>query len=197
MLDDAIDLKPDIPRIKEGLVDVARRRLLTAPDMLDRIAAGLYDDPRIIAHADPHVAILALYPGREEQEVRQRTERYGSPFPNLYTVSGVSKITDPGSYPIQFGNNYLIGHPTGNTIDGGIIFHLYPDCSLTLERMSVRTRVAGGQVLDYPTHLLLLIGFGKKHSLLDAVRDMDDLAVQHVFASRTAADHYARLTQSP
>ncbi|EWY36295.1 hypothetical protein N825_28910 [Skermanella stibiiresistens SB22] len=196
MLDDAIDLRPDIPRITQGLRDVARRRLFTAPDMLDRIAEGLYDDPRILVHVDQHIAVLSLYPGREEGMVRERIDRYGTPYPNLYTLDGVSETTGHHGYEMLHQNQYMIAHPNGNTIEGGVIFHLFPDCSFTLERMSIRTSLPGGEVLEYPTHLLLMIRFGERFLMFDAVRDMDDLATQHVFASRLAAEHYAKTTQS-
>lgn len=192
MLYDAIDLRPDIPSITQKLRDVARRRLLTAPDMLDRVADGLYDDPRIFVHIDQHVAILSLYPGREENEIEERIDRYGTPFPNLYAVDGVSDDLDPRSLEMHHQNQYMIAHPSGNEIEGRVIFRLFPDCSFTLERIRIRIRGAGVDAIDYPTHILLLIRFGKKFSLLDAARDMDDLAAQHVFASRLAAEHYAR-----
>ncbi|GEO42015.1 hypothetical protein SAE02_61630 [Skermanella aerolata] len=189
---DTDTLTRDISWAAQGLQDVAHRRLLLAHDMLDRIHPDLPIDPQIHVHVDQHMAIMALYPKSEEAAFAERMERYATPFPGLYSIHGVSADRDPSSYEIKHQNIYVIGPPEKMHISGRIVFDIFPDSSFTLERISITAGTPDGGTLSYPIHLAILMRFGERLSLLNVIREMDDLAALHVGASREAAEHYAR-----
>lgn len=189
---DTDTLTRDIAWAKQGLQDVARRRLLLANDMLGRIHPDLQADPRIHVHVDQFMAVMALYPGSEETAFAERIERYATPFPGLYSIHGVSPDRDPSSYEVKHQNIYVIGPPERMHISGRIIFDVFPDSSFTLERISITAGSPESGMVSYPIHLAILMRFGERLSLLNVIREMDDLAALHVGASREAAEHYSR-----
>lgn len=184
------DYRPDFQYIEEGLVNIARRRLLTAPDVLYRFDQSHAGYPGIFGHIDENVVLLAATSARDIDLHNSFKERYGTPFPGLYSLHGVAPEGDRGALPIREPDNFIYWRPGGITVESSVVFDLFPDTRLAAEHLRIIAPMHDGSIAEYRPYVILMVCFGREITILDAVQEMNDLAGQYVHFSRLAAENH-------